>query len=116
MAVYEYACMECDITQEKERSIHDSEPEYFCESCGYALTRVFSPFGLSFKGGGFYSTDGRNVQLQLGSITAGVGASVGTEATSSAVGAGAAGAATTGAATAGAIEPSAAETVKSAPC
>ena len=61
MAVYEYACMECDITQEKERSIHDSEPEYFCESCGYALTRVFSPFGLSFKGGGFYSTDGRNV-------------------------------------------------------
>ena len=61
MAVYEYSCMECDLTQEKERSIHDPEPEYFCGTCGYALVRVFSPFGLSFKGGGFYSTESRNV-------------------------------------------------------
>jgi len=61
MAVYEYSCIQCDTTVDKERSIHDPEPEYFCESCGYALARVYSPFGLSFKGGGFYSTEGRNV-------------------------------------------------------
>ena len=53
MAVYEYSCIQCDTTVDKERSIHDTEPEYFCESCGYALARVYSPFGLSFKGGGF---------------------------------------------------------------
>ena len=59
MAKYEYSCIQCDINYEKERSIHDAEPEYFCDTCGYALQRVFSPFGLQFKGGGFYSTDGR---------------------------------------------------------
>jgi len=59
MAIYEYACMECDISYEKERSIHDAEPEYICDKCGYALQRVYSPFGLSFKGGGFYSTGNR---------------------------------------------------------
>ena len=60
MPKYEYSCVTCDQDYEKERSIHDAEPEYFCESCGYALIRVFSGFGLSFKGGGFYSTDNRS--------------------------------------------------------
>jgi putative FmdB family regulatory protein len=59
MPKYEYACMNCDLDYEKERSIHDTEPTYICEQCGYALTRVFSGFGLSFKGGGFYATDKR---------------------------------------------------------
>ena len=58
MAIYEYACIECDIDYEKERPITDAEPRYSCDKCGYALQRVFSPFGLSFKGGGFYSTKG----------------------------------------------------------
>jgi putative FmdB family regulatory protein len=57
--IYEYSCIECDLDYEKERSIHDSVPEYYCDKCGYALQRVFNSFGLSFKGGGFYSTDGR---------------------------------------------------------
>ena len=56
MPKYEYACITCDLNYEKERSIHDSEPEYFCESCGYALQRVYNSFGLQFKGGGFYSS------------------------------------------------------------
>lgn len=60
MPVYEYACVQCDKNYEKSRSIKDPEPEYFCEQCGYALTRVFSPFGLQFKGGGFYVNEGRN--------------------------------------------------------
>ena len=59
MPIYEYSCIECDLDYEKERSIYDSVPEYFCDKCGYALQRVFNSFGLSFKGGGFYSTDGR---------------------------------------------------------
>ena len=59
MAIYEYACIECDLSYEKERSIHDPVPEYFCDKCGYALQRVYTPFGLQFKGGGFYSTDRR---------------------------------------------------------
>jgi putative FmdB family regulatory protein len=57
--VYEYACIQCDEDYEKERSIHDPVPEYFCDKCGYALQRVYNSFGLQFKGGGFYSTDGR---------------------------------------------------------
>jgi putative FmdB family regulatory protein len=58
MPKYEYSCIECDLDYEKERSIHDAEPEYFCEKCGYALQRVYTPFGLQFKGSGFYKTGG----------------------------------------------------------
>jgi putative FmdB family regulatory protein len=59
MPNYEYACIECDLDYEKERSIHDAEPNYVCDKCGYALQRVYSQFGLAFRGGGFYSTDSR---------------------------------------------------------
>lgn len=59
MPKYQYACVQCDKDYEKERSIHDAEPEYVCDECGYALQRVFTPFGLQFKGGGFYSTGNR---------------------------------------------------------
>jgi len=59
MAVYEYACIQCDLDYEKERPITDAEQEYHCEKCGYSLQRVYSQFGIAFKGGGFYSTDGR---------------------------------------------------------
>lgn len=56
MPKYEYDCINCDSKYEKERSIHDAEPEYFCETCGYALVRVYNSFGLQFKGSGFYKT------------------------------------------------------------
>ena len=59
MAIYEYACITCDKKVEIERSITAKESEYFCEGCGYALVRVYSPFGIQFKGGGFYSTGNR---------------------------------------------------------
>ena len=58
MPKYEYVCMQCDIEYEHERSIHDKEPEYFCGNCQYAITRIFTPFGLQFKGSGFYKTGG----------------------------------------------------------
>ena len=56
MPKYEYACIQCDLDYEKERSIHDAAPDYVCDKCGYALQRVYSPFGLQFKSEGFYST------------------------------------------------------------
>lgn len=58
MPKYEYACIECDKAFEKERSIHDVAPEYRCDNCGYSLQRVFTPFGVQFKGSGFYKTGG----------------------------------------------------------
>ena len=60
MPIYQYACIQCDKDYDFPRSIHDAEPEYFCETCGYSLQRVFSPFGVRFKGGGFYKTDSVN--------------------------------------------------------
>ena len=51
--------MSCDIDYEKERSINDPEDKYFCETCGYALIRIYSPVTAVFKGGGFYKTDNR---------------------------------------------------------
>ena len=57
MPKYDYACMNCDKDYEKERSIHEPAPEYFCDDCGYALQRVYTPFGLKFNGGGFYAND-----------------------------------------------------------
>ena len=65
MPKYEYACIQCDLEHEKERSIHDAEPEYFCNKCGYALQRVYTPFGFQFKGSGFYKTGG---QLEFSSF------------------------------------------------
>jgi putative FmdB family regulatory protein len=59
MPVYQYACVSCDLDYERERSINDSETKYFCEVCGYALIRVYSPVTTVFKGGGFYKTDNR---------------------------------------------------------
>jgi len=58
MAVYEYACIQCDLDYEKERPITDAEQEYHCEKCGYSLQRVYSQFGIAFKGGGFYTNGG----------------------------------------------------------
>jgi putative FmdB family regulatory protein len=59
MPKYQYACMDCDLDYEKERAITDAEPIYHCDKCGYALVRVYSPVGVTFKGGGFYTTDNR---------------------------------------------------------
>ena len=58
MTKYQYSCITCDLEYEKERSIHDDEPRYVCDQCGYALNRVYNTFGLQFKGEGFYSTKG----------------------------------------------------------
>jgi putative FmdB family regulatory protein len=58
MPVYEYKC-ECSPENivSKERSISSAEPNYLCTSCNKKLQRHFTPFGIKFKGNGFYKTD-----------------------------------------------------------
>jgi putative FmdB family regulatory protein len=59
MAVYEYKCKLDDSHKKLEvtRSIADADPGYRCEECGSEMTRFFTPFGIQFKGSGFYKTD-----------------------------------------------------------
>ena len=59
MALYEYCCINCDISITKERSIKEDDPGYRCDACGYSLNRVYSNVGAVFNGSGFYSTDNR---------------------------------------------------------
>ena len=58
MPIYEYKC-ECSPENivSKERSISSIEPNYLCSGCGKRLQRYFTPFGIQFKGNGFYKTD-----------------------------------------------------------
>jgi putative FmdB family regulatory protein len=59
MPVYEYKCQDSDshpllsIT----RSISENDPGYVCEECKSEMVRHFTPFGIQFKGNGFYKTD-----------------------------------------------------------
>lgn len=59
MPVYEYKCTEDDAhaTLAVTRSISESDPGYNCEECNAQMTRYFTPFGIQFKGTGFYKTD-----------------------------------------------------------
>jgi len=57
MPTYEYACIECDESQEVVRGFNDPENVPPCPICGYRMNRVYSPAGIKFKGSGFYKTD-----------------------------------------------------------
>ena len=57
MPTYEYSCIECDRTIEINRGIKEDEVVPVCEICGYKMTKVYSSFGIQFRGGGFYKTD-----------------------------------------------------------
>jgi putative FmdB family regulatory protein len=59
MPVYEYKCRldEAHALLSITRSISDSDPGYRCEECNSEMIRHFSPFGIQFKGNGFYKTD-----------------------------------------------------------
>jgi putative FmdB family regulatory protein len=48
--IYEYKCVKCQISMELEKSIHE-EADPNC--CGEAMRRVYSSFGISFKGNGW---------------------------------------------------------------
>ena len=57
MATYEFKC--CGITQEITISIKEQLPKPKCSVCNGDMARVYSPFGVAFKGSGFYKTDNR---------------------------------------------------------
>ena len=57
MAKYEFEC--CGITQEITVSIKEQLPRPVCSVCNGDMQRIYNPFGISFKGNGFYSTDNR---------------------------------------------------------
>jgi predicted nucleic acid-binding Zn ribbon protein len=57
--VYEYKCSQDDAhaTLAVTRSISEDDPGYICEECEAGMIRHFTPFGIQFKGNGFYKTD-----------------------------------------------------------
>lgn len=59
MPTYEYSCIECDLTIEKQKSFSEAETSEFCEKCGNKMVKVYGTFGINLKGSGFYSTDNR---------------------------------------------------------
>ena len=59
MAIYEYACIQCDKQIEVERSMSDPEILPPCPACGYDMARVYNAPGIKFNGSGFYKTDNR---------------------------------------------------------
>jgi putative FmdB family regulatory protein len=58
MPTYEYNCVNCKINKEIPKSFNDADSPELCEKCGEAMNKVYSTFGIQFKGGGFYSTGG----------------------------------------------------------
>ena len=60
MPIYEYECRQCKTKESFSRSISDKDPGYYCHACNLQLYRVYYPIGVTFSGGGFYSTDNRS--------------------------------------------------------
>jgi putative FmdB family regulatory protein len=59
MPIYEYKCSQDNTHKvfEVERSILDPESMQSCPECKANAVRHFTPFGIQFKGNGFYKTD-----------------------------------------------------------
>jgi putative FmdB family regulatory protein len=57
MAAYDYKCKGCNHSVTITRSISEQEIIPKCLSCNIDLSRVYSSVGVTFNGGGFYSTD-----------------------------------------------------------
>lgn len=58
MPTYTFACKNCDgVTTELVQSIHESLHQPVCPKCAWPMVKVFDSPAVSFKGGGFYSTD-----------------------------------------------------------
>jgi putative FmdB family regulatory protein len=60
MPTYEYKCTECAERFEIEQSIHEDTLTVLAgDDHEHQLKKLFSPVGISFKGGGFYRNDAR---------------------------------------------------------
>jgi putative FmdB family regulatory protein len=58
MPLYDYKCTKCGTVREVRHGFNESHDQP-CPACGAALTRVFNPAPIVFKGSGFYATDSR---------------------------------------------------------
>ena len=58
MPKYDFRCTDCASVFEVTRPMGQTGDEC-CPSCGATATKVFSPFGVAFKGTGFHNTDYR---------------------------------------------------------
>ncbi|HET9030042.1 MAG TPA: FmdB family zinc ribbon protein [Candidatus Aquilonibacter sp.] len=59
MPLYDYRCAACGKTTEIRHGFNDSHTDP-CPECGGAMSRVFNPAPIVFKGSGFYITDSRS--------------------------------------------------------
>jgi putative FmdB family regulatory protein len=60
MPTYTYRCHNCGFRFDAQQGFDDPPPTK-CPDCGQpALTKVFVPVGIVFKGSGFYATDHRS--------------------------------------------------------
>jgi putative FmdB family regulatory protein len=62
MPVYQYKCTVCQERFEVEQSFRDdplTELPGCCDGADHHLKKVFSPVGISFRGGGFYRNEAR---------------------------------------------------------
>lgn len=57
MPTYDYACPLCRATKTIVRSIHENDPGQECENCHVKMNQVIGNIGLSFKGGGWGSSN-----------------------------------------------------------
>ena len=58
MATYKYECPGDGELVMVTRGMTEPEGEYFCETCGAQMRRVFNAPPVKFNGTGFYSTGG----------------------------------------------------------
>ena len=59
MARYDYKCPSCGTTFDVEHAM-SAHPKGSCQKCGHEAQQVFEPYGINFKGSGFYNTDQRD--------------------------------------------------------
>jgi putative FmdB family regulatory protein len=59
MPLYDYRCAACSKLTEVRHGFNDTHAEP-CPHCGGAMSRVFNPAPIVFKGSGFYVTDSRS--------------------------------------------------------
>ena len=58
MPLYDYKCTACGSVHEIRHGFNQTHNDP-CPQCGAAMTRVFNPAPIVFKGSGFYVTDSR---------------------------------------------------------
>ena len=60
MPIYEFECTNdlCEANLRYEKELKINEPhDVECGFCHEPMRKIYSSFGISFKGSGFYSTD-----------------------------------------------------------